>query len=131
MTVAEISSFQLETMVTFKPHVTAILNITPDHLDRHKTLENYIAIKESITKNQDENDFCVLNYNDPVLREFGKTPRCKVIFFSSSEELESGVFLRGDTMIIKKTALKRPSARRKTRVLSACTTTKISWRLSQ
>ena len=85
-TVAEISSFQLETMVTFKPHVTAILNITPDHLDRHKTLENYIAIKESITKNQDENDFCVLNYNDPVLREFGKTPRCKVIFFSSSEE---------------------------------------------
>ena len=84
VTVAEISSFQLETMVTFKPHVTAILNITPDHLDRHKTLENYIAIKESITKNQDENDFCVLNYNDPVLREFGKTPRCKVIFFSSS-----------------------------------------------
>lgn len=101
VTVAEISSFQLETMVTFKPHVSAILNITPDHLDRHKTLENYIAIKESITKNQDENDFCVLNYNDPVLREFGKAPRCKVIFFSSSEELESGVFLRGDTMIIR------------------------------
>ena len=97
-TVAEISSFQLDTMVTFKPHVTAILNITPDHLDRHKTLENYIAIKESITKNQAGNDFCVLNYNDPVLREFGKTPRCKVIFFSSSEELESGVFLRGETM---------------------------------
>lgn len=108
MTVAEISSFQLETMVTFKPHVTAILNITPDHLDRHKTLENYIAIKESITKNQDENDFCVLNYNDPVLREFGKTPRCKVIFFSSSEELESGVFLRGDTMIIKENGVETP-----------------------
>lgn len=108
VTVAEISSFQLETMVTFKPHVTAILNITPDHLDRHKTLENYIAIKESITKNQDENDFCVLNYNDPVLREFGKTPRCKVIFFSSSEELESGVFLRGDTMIIKENGVETP-----------------------
>lgn len=108
VTVAEISSFQLETMVTFKPHVTAILNITPDHLDRHKTLENYIAIKESITKNQDENDFCVLNYNDPVLREFGKTPRCKVIFFSSSDELESGVFLRGDEMIIKENGIETP-----------------------
>lgn len=101
VTVAEISSFQLETMVTFKPHVTAILNITPDHLDRHKTIENYIAIKESITKNQSKDDFCVLNYNDPVLREFGKEAPCKVVFFSSSEELESGVFLRGDTMIIK------------------------------
>lgn len=101
VTVAEISSFQLETMVTFKPHVTAILNITPDHLDRHKTIENYIAIKESITKNQSKDDFCVLNYNDPVLREFGKDAPCKVVFFSSSEELESGVFLRGDTMIIK------------------------------
>lgn len=101
VTVAEISSFQLETMVTFKPHVTAILNITPDHLDRHKTIENYIAIKESITKNQSKDDFCVLNYNDPVLREFGKEAPCKVVFFSSSEELESGVFLRGDTIIIK------------------------------
>lgn len=101
VTVAEISSFQLETMVTFKPHVTAILNITPDHLDRHKTIENYIAIKESITKNQSKDDFCVLNYNDPVLREFGKEAPCKVVFFSSSVELESGVFLRGNTMIIK------------------------------
>lgn len=108
VTVAEISSFQLETMVTFKPHVTAILNITPDHLDRHKTLENYIAIKESITKNQDENDFCVLNYNDPVLRKFSETPRCKVIFFSSSEELESGVFLRGETIIIKENGVETP-----------------------
>ena len=68
VTVAEISSFQLETMVTFKPHVTAILNITPDHLDRHKTLENYIAIKESITKNQDENDLSLIHISEPTRR---------------------------------------------------------------
>lgn len=108
VTVAEISSFQLETMVDFKPHISAILNITPDHLDRHKTLENYIAIKESITKNQDENDFCVLNYNDPVLRRFGEELKCKVIFFSAYDELESGVFLHGDTIIISENGVQTP-----------------------
>lgn len=108
VTVAEISSFQLETMVDFKPHISAILNITPDHLDRHKTLENYIAIKESITKNQNENDFCVLNYNDPVLRRFGEELKCKVIFFSAYDELESGVFLHGDTIIISENGDQTP-----------------------
>ena len=108
VTVAEISSFQLETMVDFKPHISAILNITPDHLDRHKTLENYIAIKESITKNQNENDFCVLNYNDPVLRRFGEELKCKVIFFSAYDELESGVFLHGDTIIISENGVQTP-----------------------
>lgn len=71
VTVAEISSFQLETIMDFKPNVSAILNITPDHLDRHGTLENYIQIKEGITLNQGEEDRVVLNYDDPVLREFG------------------------------------------------------------
>ena len=108
VTVAEISSFQLETMVDFKPHISAILNITPDHLDRHKTLENYIAIKESITKNQNKNDFCVLNYNDPVLRRFGEELKCKVIFFSAYDELESGVFLHGDTIIISENGVQTP-----------------------
>ena len=70
VTVAEISSFQLETALTFRPHVSAILNITPDHLNRHKTMECYIAVKESITKNQTKDDFCVLNYDDEVLRSF-------------------------------------------------------------
>ena len=108
VTVAEISSFQLETMVDFKPHISAILNITPDHLDRHKTLENYIAIKESITKNQNKNDFCVLNYNDTVLRRFGEELKCKVIFFSAYDELESGVFLHGDTIIISENGDQTP-----------------------
>ena len=95
-------------MVDFKPHISAILNITPDHLDRHKTLENYIAIKESITKNQNKNDFCVLNYNDPVLRRFGEELKCKVIFFSAYDELESGVFLHGDTIIISENGDQTP-----------------------
>lgn len=91
-TVAEISSFQLETMLTFKPKVSAILNITPDHLDRHKTMENYADVKKSITKNQDEKDFCVLNFEDDVLREFGRELNCKVIFFSSHRRLTDGLY---------------------------------------
>ncbi len=91
-TVAEISSFQLETMLTFKPKVSAILNITPDHLDRHKTMENYENVKKSIAKNQDENDFCVLNFEDSVLREFGKTLKCKPVFFSSQRKLDDGLY---------------------------------------
>ncbi len=91
-TVAEISSFQLETMLTFKPKVSAILNITPDHLDRHKTMENYADVKKSIAKNQDDNDFCVLNFEDNVLREFSKELKCKVVFFSSQRKLTDGLY---------------------------------------
>ena len=93
-TVGEISSFQLETMLTVKPKVSAILNITPDHLDRHGSMENYIEVKKSISSNQDENDFCVLNYEDDVLREFGKTLRCKVVYFSSLRELGNGFYYK-------------------------------------
>ena len=71
VTVAEISSFQLETIMNFHPQVSAILNITPDHLDRHRTMERYIEVKKCITVNQEPDDVLVLNYEDPVLREFG------------------------------------------------------------
>ena len=90
--VTEISSFQLETAITFHPKVSAILNITPDHLDRHHTMENYIAAKESITKNQTAADVCVLNYDDAVLREFGKTLSCQVVYFSSQTALHDGYY---------------------------------------
>ena len=92
ITVAEISSFQLETIHDFKPVGTAILNITPDHLNRHYTMENYIKVKESITKNQDENGFCVLNYDDEVLKEFGKT-LINPIYFSREAIPPKGAFL--------------------------------------
>lgn len=96
VTVAEISSFQLETTHAFKPEVSAILNITPDHLNRHHTMECYIETKESITKNQDGNNTCVLNYEDEVLRNFGEKAHTNVLFFSSKRKLERGLYLDGE-----------------------------------
>lgn len=104
-TVAEISSFQLETMLTFKPKVAAILNITPDHLDRHKTMENYADVKKSIAKNQTEDDFCVLNYDDPVLRDFAGVCKSKVVFFSSREKLSDGLYFDGGKIYIARNGL--------------------------
>ena len=95
VTVAEISSFQLETIHAFHPQVSAILNITPDHLNRHHTMECYIEAKESITKNQTAEDTCVLNYEDEVLRRFGETLKCKVVYFSSERKLDKGLYLDG------------------------------------
>ena len=96
VTVAEISSFQLETIQDFQPAVSAILNITEDHLNRHHTMECYIETKESITKNQTAGDTCVLNYEDEVLRRFGETLQTKVVFFSSKRKLEKGLYLDGE-----------------------------------
>ena len=101
VTVAEVSSFQLETIMDFHPNVSPILNITPDHLNRHGTMENYIEVKERVAVNQTEDDCIVLNYDDKVLREFGekKDLKPKVIFFSSTQTLKDGMYLDGDTMI--------------------------------
>lgn len=101
VTVAEVSSFQLETIMDFRPDVSAILNITPDHLNRHHTMECYIEVKEGIAVNQTEEDTCVLNYDDEVLREFGQREEMKpkVVFFSSRQKLEEGYYLDGDRMI--------------------------------
>ena len=99
--VAEISSFQLETVHAFRPRVSAILNITPDHLNRHHTMENYILAKEEIAKNQTEEDTCVLNYEDEVTREFGKNVRAKVLYFSSQRKLEKGIYLEDGNIIYK------------------------------
>lgn len=96
VTVAEISSFQLETAVTFHPFVSAILNITPDHLNRHHTMENYAAVKEAITKNQTKEDFCILNYEDGYTSDFGERCSAQVIWFSSGKKPERGYYLDGD-----------------------------------
>ena len=97
-TVAEISSFQLETIEQFHPAASAITNITEDHLNRHHTMEEYIRVKERIAENQTEQDLCVLNYEDPVLREFGERTRVPVLYFSSRRVLEKGIYLEGDTI---------------------------------
>lgn len=101
VTVAEISSFQLETVEEFAPEVSAILNITEDHLNRHHTMEEYIRVKELIVKNQKPENVCVLNYEDPVLREFGKNIVPKTFYFSSERSLDRGIYLDGDQIILK------------------------------
>ena len=99
VTVAEISSFQLETIHEFHPQVSAILNITPDHLNRHHTMENYVACKELIAKNQTGEDYCVLNYSDPYTKDFGSRCPAKVLWFSSECEVEEGCFLQDGDII--------------------------------
>ena len=101
VTVAEISSFQLETIEKFAPCVSAILNITEDHLNRHHTMEEYIRVKELIVKNQKPEDVCVLNYEDSVLREFGKNIVPQTVYFSSERRLEKGIFLEDGQIILK------------------------------
>lgn len=96
VTVAEISSFQLETIESFHPNVSAVLNIQPDHLNRHHTMENYIAAKERIFENQTEADCCVLNYDDLVTRKMSEKTKAKVCFFSSTQELEEGFFVKDE-----------------------------------
>lgn len=92
VTVAEISSFQLETIHTFRPRVSSILNITPDHLNRHHTMENYVKAKQDITKNQTKEDYCVLNAEDPYTDAFLEQCPATVILFSSQRELAEGYF---------------------------------------
>ena len=99
VTVAEISSFQLETVHEFHPVVSAILNITPDHLDRHHTMECYIEAKEKIALNQTKDDVCVLNYDDAETRKFADQCNASVLFFSRLHKLEKGVYLNGDTFV--------------------------------
>lgn len=101
VTVAEISSFQLETIHQFSPKISAILNITPDHLNRHHTMENYIEAKEAIARNQSKDDYCVLNYEDEVLRKFGEQTEATVFYFSSSRELEKGIYLKDGEIIYR------------------------------
>ncbi|MDO4451414.1 MAG: UDP-N-acetylmuramoyl-L-alanine--D-glutamate ligase [Lachnospiraceae bacterium] len=97
--VAEISSFQLETVEQFRPKVSAILNITPDHLDRHHTMQAYIEAKETIAKNQDSKDICVLNYEDEETRSFGEKTEATVLYFSSQRKLDRGIYLENGVII--------------------------------
>lgn len=98
VTVAEVSSFQLETIHAFHPKVSAILNITPDHLNRHHTMENYTACKFAITRNQTKEDVCVLNYEDEITRGLGDKCTASVLYFSSKQVLEEGYYYKDNTI---------------------------------
>ncbi len=99
VTVAEVSSFQLETIHKFCPEVSAILNITPDHLNRHHTMECYAQTKGFIAKNQTKDQVCVLNYEDEILRKMAGDIPAEVFWFSSSRRLERGIWLEGEEII--------------------------------
>lgn len=99
VTVAEISSFQLETVHTFCPQISAILNITPDHLNRHHTMEAYEQAKMRIAENQGKEQVCVLNYEDSVLREFAEKIEAQAVFFSSQRKLQRGIYLDGEDIV--------------------------------
>lgn len=101
ITVAEMSSFQLETIIDFRPRVSAILNFTPDHLNRHHTMEAYISAKKNIARNQTEDDHCILNYEDRLTREFGENIRAQVLYFSSRRKLEKGIYLEDGRIIYR------------------------------
>ena len=102
-TVAEISSFQLETVIDFHPNVSAILNLTPDHLNRHYTFENYGNVKFSITKNQTMDDVTVLNYDDEHTRAMGEKAKdhCHVVYFSRLEKPAGGVYVEDGDIILE------------------------------
>jgi UDP-N-acetylmuramoylalanine--D-glutamate ligase len=99
--VLEASSFQLESTVDFRPKVSAILNITPDHLDRHKTFRNYIDAKCKVFRNQKPGDFAILNKDDEETYKTADRVLCKTLFFSRKEILEEGAFLEGNMLVIK------------------------------
>lgn len=89
----ETSSFQLASSQNFRPHVAAILNITPDHLDRHKTMEEYIKAKSKVFTRQSDQDFLILNYEDQALRELASQAKSRVVFFSTERELNEGFYI--------------------------------------
>lgn len=91
--VVEVSSFQLETVVAFKPHIAGILNITPDHLDRHKSMDEYISVKSRIFNRQTSDDYLILNYDDEMVRSYDLSARARTVFFSSSRVLDEGFFV--------------------------------------
>lgn len=99
--VAEISSFQMEKAKEFHPHISAVLNITPDHLNRHKTMEVYIAMKARVFAKQTAEDFCILNYGDEVCRKMAEETAAKVFFFSSDRPLAEGIYLKDDRIEVR------------------------------
>jgi UDP-N-acetylmuramoylalanine--D-glutamate ligase len=91
--VTEISSFQLETIVDFHCHIAAILNLTPDHLNRHKTMEKYTEAKARIFENQTEKDWLVLNLDDPLTRALADKAKSRIAFFSLNQKPDEGAFI--------------------------------------
>lgn len=100
--VLELSSFQLESISTFRAKIAACLNVTPDHLDRHQTFENYAEAKGRLFDTQQRGDTAVLNYDDATCRDFAKRTNAEVLWFSSSQPVPRGMWLSGDALFWNK-----------------------------
>lgn len=99
---AEISSYQMEATKEFRPHVSAVLNVTPDHIVRHGSMEVYQAMKERMFSQETMDDYLVLNYDDEHTRSMAERAHCRVFFFSRGQELEEGAFLKGNELVIRR-----------------------------
>src|SRR4029077_5377381 len=99
--VVEVSSFQLETIQTFRPKVAVVLNVTPDHLDRHRTFAAYVDAKARIFENQNLSDFSVLNADDPTSVELAQRTKGQVIWFSRKKEVSRGAFVRDGWVLFR------------------------------
>ena len=93
--VIEVSSFQLETLTSLRPHIAIITNVTEDHLNRHYNMENYIFLKSKILRNMRESEYAVLNYDDMTVRGFSKNAKCKTVYFSIKEKVDGAYFEDG------------------------------------
>lgn len=105
--VAEVSSFQLETIDTFHPTISAILNVTEDHLIRHGTMEAYIGLKARIFENQHEDDTVVLNYDDPIVRGLDKQPLCNVLYFSRTQVPPCGAYVKDGDIVFHRDGVEK------------------------
>ncbi|MBK5262481.1 MAG: UDP-N-acetylmuramoyl-L-alanine--D-glutamate ligase, partial [Peptostreptococcaceae bacterium] len=99
--ITETSSFQLETIKYFKPRISAILNITPDHMDRHGNITKYGAAKSRVFENQGKDDYFIVNYDDKHLYEYAEKCKARVIPFSRMEGLPLGVFVKGENIVVR------------------------------
>jgi UDP-N-acetylmuramoylalanine--D-glutamate ligase len=99
--VLEVSSFQLETIQTFRPKVAVVLNITPDHLDRHRTFEIYVNAKARLFENQQPSDFAVLNADDPTCATLGGRTRAQVFWFSRKKEVQQGAWVHDGKILFR------------------------------
>ncbi len=102
ITVLEVSSFQLETIGSFRPKVAVLLNVTPDHLDRHRTFQAYVDAKARVFENQSAEGFAVLNADDPTCVELAGRTRAQVFWFGRKREVESGAFVRDGQVIFRR-----------------------------
>ena len=99
--VLEVSSFQLESVNTFRPFISVLLNLTQDHLDRHKSMDHYAELKERIVQNQTEDDFLIANRDDPRIMKMTENKKSQKLLFSLHEEIEEGAFIKDRNIVFR------------------------------